>query len=97
MQQPRSVIAACIAFTAYAVALVAGWASGNPGHTVMLRALVAMAVCYFVGSILASMAIHAIREFLDRYEQDHPVPDLGQHPMPEPSQAARNAQSRAAA
>lgn len=97
MQQPRSAIAACIALTAYAVALVAGWASGVPGPTVMLRALVAMAVCYFIGSVLAAMAIHAIREFLDRYEQDHPVPDLGQRPTPESAFAGRNEQSGAAA
>lgn len=97
VQQPRSAIAACIALAAYAVALVAGWASGVPGPTVMLRALVAMVVCYAVGSVLASMAYHAIREFLDAYEKNHPVPELGRSPTPEHSEAGRNEHSGLAA
>ena len=97
VHQPRSAIAACIALAAYAVAIVAGWAAGNPGPTVMLRAAVAMGVGYIVGSVLASMAVLAVKEFLDSYEKDHPVPNLDQQPSREPDDAARNEHSAAAA
>lgn len=97
MHQPKSAIAACVALTAYAVAMVAGWAAGNPGPTVMLRAIVAMGVGYIVGSVLASVAVHAVKEFLDSYEQEHPVPNLGQQPTRESSDAGRNEHSASAA
>jgi hypothetical protein len=44
-----AVVGASLALGAFAVAVLAGLAAGNPEGTVLLRALVAMVVCYPLG------------------------------------------------
>ena len=49
---PSSAIAGCFALSAFAVAVVAGLAAQNPASSILVRALIAMIVCYPVGLII---------------------------------------------
>lgn len=70
------VMAASFALTAYAVAIIGGLAAGNPAGPVMVRAVVAMLICYLVGLALASAAMTAIREHLEESERAHEAPNV---------------------
>ena len=49
-------IGGSFALAAFAVAIVAGLASGNPAASVLLRALLAMLICYPVGMTVGLIA-----------------------------------------
>ena len=51
-----STIGGSFALAAFAVAIVAGLASGNPAASVLLRALIAMLICYPVGLAVGFVA-----------------------------------------
>lgn len=68
------VMAGCLAMAAFAVAIIAGLASGNPAVLVLGRALVAMILCYPVGFVVGIVCERVIEQHRDQYEQDHPVP-----------------------
>jgi hypothetical protein len=46
------VIASCFALSAFAIALFAGLYGGNDGAQILLRAVMAMIVCYLVGAVV---------------------------------------------
>lgn len=56
--------------TACAVGLLAG----NPGATILLRALGAMAVCALVGRVLGLAGEVCVREYVTRYKSERPRP-----------------------
>jgi len=68
------IIGACLGLTAFAVATVAGIFAGAPASVVLFRAMVAMLVCAGVGQILGLVATRAVREYVEAYVSDHPVP-----------------------
>ena len=70
---PSKLIPAVMALSGFALALVAGMAARNTAITTLWRALLAMAVCYFVGLALAAVARYAIREHVELYKADHPI------------------------
>ena len=49
---PSSAIAGCFSLSAFAVAVVAGLFAHNPASSILIRALIAMIVCYPVGLII---------------------------------------------
>lgn len=57
-------IAACFAMAAFAVAILAGLASGNAAMSVIGRALIAMIVCYPVGMVVTMVWQRVLNEHL---------------------------------
>lgn len=57
-------IAGCFALAAFAVAVVAGLAGGNPSASILLRALSAMIACYPIGLVIGMVCQHVVREHL---------------------------------
>jgi hypothetical protein len=70
-------IAACFALAAFAVAVVAGLASGNPAASVLGRAIAAMVICYPVGLAIGYVAQRIIGEHIEAHKEAHPMPDSG--------------------
>lgn len=62
---PPHVIAGCFALAAFAVAVVAGVASGNPASVVLMRALLAMTLCYPLGLVIGALCHRVVQQHLD--------------------------------
>ena len=60
MIAPGSVVAGCFALAAFAVAIVAGLAADNPALTILVRAILALAVCYPVGLCIGHLCQRTI-------------------------------------
>lgn len=73
MDSPIKLFAAVLALTAFAVALIAGLASGADSASTLKRAMVSMLVCYAVGAALGVIAGHAISEYLRGYAAERPA------------------------
>ncbi len=71
---PSYVIAACVALAAFAVATLAGLASGNSAASILFRALIAMLACYPVGLLVGMACQRVISEQLDAHREANPVP-----------------------
>jgi hypothetical protein len=69
------VIAACFTLAAFAVAVVAGLASDNPATHVLVRAVVAMCVCYPVGYVAGMVCERVISAHIESHKQANPAPD----------------------
>ena len=69
-------IAACFALAAFAVAVVAGLASGNAAASVLGRAIAAMVVCYPVGLAVGYIAQRIVGEHIEAHKEAHPAPDF---------------------
>jgi len=76
VERSAQAIAACIALTAHAVAILSGIVAHNPADVVLRRALLVLGVAYVLGSILGSICEHVIAERLREYTARRPVPDL---------------------
>lgn len=70
---PSKLIATSFALIAFAIALIAGIAADNPASTALVRALLAMAICYVVGWLLGMVATKATGEHIEAYRQAHPI------------------------
>jgi len=73
---PARVISGVIGLMGFFTALLVGLAAGNPGVTIVLRALLAMAICAVVGRIIGTAGEICVREFLKDYKGDRPKPVL---------------------
>lgn len=71
--------AGCSALAAFAIAIIAGLAADNTADTILVRAVVSMAACFFLGSLLGLAAEAAIRESL------RPRAGARHAPNPEPT------------
>ena len=49
---PSQVIAGSCACAAFAIAVARGMAAGNPADLILQRALIAMVVCFVIGSVI---------------------------------------------
>lgn len=76
MDQQTKVIATAFAFAGFAVALLAGLASGSPAAEVILRALVALLLCHAIGWGAATIFARAAETGLAEYERTRPIPSL---------------------
>jgi len=70
---PSKVIAGSLGLTAFAIAVVAGLAAGNPSTEVLTRALVCMAICYALGMVLGAIGEHTMQEHVRQYIAARPV------------------------
>lgn len=71
---PTRLIASSFALIAFTLALVMGVSAGNTTTRTLINALGAMMVCYMVGMFISSAAFGAIREHIEEYERNHPMP-----------------------
>jgi len=62
---PTHICGAGLAFLGFAVSLIIGLYVDNPFNTVVLRALVVLAVFYLLGVTLAALAQRAVQENFD--------------------------------
>ena len=59
---PGHVLGACFAMAAFVVAVVAGLARENTPSAILLRAVLAMIVCYPVGMLVGMMCLRVLQE-----------------------------------
>jgi hypothetical protein len=69
-------VAAVFALSGFSVACVSGLLWEMSATAVMWRGLVAMAVCFVVGSIAGSVLERLVKEHNTKYEASRPVPQL---------------------
>ncbi len=72
---PSNVIGACFSLAAFAVAIVAGLTSGNGAVSILVRAVIAMIVCYPVGLIIGLVCQRVVDDQIAAYRQAKPVTD----------------------
>jgi len=75
---PTKLISGVLGLVGFSTALVIGLLAGNPGYIIILRAIVAMLCCAFVGRILGAVGEVCVREFVTNYKTDRPVPQKPQ-------------------
>lgn len=67
------VISACFALASFAVAILAGLASDNPASSVLLRALMAMIICYPLGLVVGLICERLILTHIEAHQLANPV------------------------
>ena len=67
------VIAGCFSLAAFATAIVAGLASGNGAASVLVRASIAMFICYPLGLIIGAICQRIVSEYVRTHCQAHPM------------------------
>ncbi len=72
---PARVIATCFALLSFAAAIVVGIGAGNTTSTILLRSIAVMMVCWFIGRVVGAVAQWAIMDHVNRYKEEHPIPD----------------------
>jgi len=77
---------------AFAASTVVGFAVGNDIFTVLWRGLVIMLGCYVVGRMIGSVAQWTIDSHIERYKEQHPIPQESDN-----TEANKDTSSRAAA
>jgi len=73
---PARVISSVLGLMGFFTALLVGLVVGNPGITIVVRALLAMAICTIAGRIIGKAGEICVREFLRNYKTDRPTPEL---------------------
>ncbi|MCH8152460.1 MAG: hypothetical protein IH830_08820 [Planctomycetes bacterium] len=64
-----NVLAGCFAMAAFAVAILAGLAVGNSPASILLRALIAMIVCYPVGLMIGLAVQRVVSDQLEAQQK----------------------------
>lgn len=84
MISPGKVVAGSFGLSAFAVAVIAGLGAGNTASDVLIRALVAMVVCYFIGTLLGGVGERTVSEHVRQYIEGRVVPDARSVPSVPP-------------
>lgn len=71
---PTSLVSGVLGLTAFMLACVVGLLAENPGHVVLLRAILAMIICAIVGRFLGIAGEASVREFVVKYKSTRPRP-----------------------
>ncbi len=66
---PSSAIAGCFSLSAFAVAVVAGLSAQNPVSSILVRALIAMILCYPVGLIIGLICQRLMNDHIDAHQK----------------------------
>jgi hypothetical protein len=72
---PARVIATCFALLSFAAAIVVGIGAGNSTSTILFRSICVMIACWFIGRGVGAVAQWAIMDHINRYKQQHPIPE----------------------
>lgn len=92
-QFPTRVLASCFSLAAFAIAIVSGLAADRSTGAILGTAILALFICQFLGLILGMIVEAALDENMERYRQQHPVPDLAASAdQAEPAQPSQSAQ-----
>lgn len=62
-----------MALAGFALSIILGLAARNTTETILWRALVAMTICYLVGSLIGLIGHRTIQESVEQYKQAHPI------------------------
>lgn len=60
---------------AFVIAVVVGLNAENGAAHILLNAIVCMAACYMLGTVLGALAEHAIRAHMVRVRSENPIPE----------------------
>jgi uncharacterized membrane protein len=73
---PARVFSSVLGLMGFGTALLVGLFAGNPGITILYRAILAMAICAVVGRVIGMVGEAGVREFLKNYKHDRPMPEV---------------------
>ena len=91
-----SVVAGVFALAAFLVALLASALGGNELGVILLRALLALIICYPVGMMAGALLSRVIEDALRDHAQSHPVPLESTEQLADaPAQSAGSAKEEA--
>lgn len=79
---PSRLIASCFGLSGFAVAVVAGMASGNEGSRVLTVALCCLILCHIVGLAAGLIGESIVNEYMKNYRQGRPFVGPGSAPRP---------------
>ncbi len=65
MNSLTKVIAGVLGLSGFGIAVLAGLFAGNEGGTVLLRGVIAMAICYLVGVVVGAIGERTVRDFFE--------------------------------
>ncbi len=82
MNHQTRVISTAFGLAGFAVAVLAGLVAGNEPSTVLVRAILALFVCNLLGMAIGAVADVVIRDHVDRYMADNPIPEVPQPGRP---------------
>lgn len=71
---PARLISGVLGLMAFTVACLTGLMAGNPGYVILVRAMIAMLICTFLGRILGIVGEICIREYVSTYKSTRPRP-----------------------
>lgn len=72
------VVAVVFALCGFSLAAISGLLASNPAGDVVLRSIIAMIVCNFVGHGAAKCIAHVLDEHVANYKQARPIPEIRQ-------------------
>lgn len=87
-----SVVAGVFALAAFTVALLAGVFGGNEMMVVLMRAVIALVVCYPIGMMAGALLSRVIEDGLRDHAQANPIP--GEHTEQHADASGRDANDR---
>jgi len=70
------VVATCFAVVAFATSLLVGLAANLSTDVILLRSLLAMLAAWLIGRLLGAITQHVVQAEVDRYRQEHPIPEV---------------------
>lgn len=70
---PVRVIGGCLGLAAFAIAIVSGLASNAEASDILVRALISLFACHFVGTLIAMAMNVAVSENVTQYERANPL------------------------
>jgi hypothetical protein len=85
-------IAGCFALAAFSVAIIAGLASGITASSILMRALLAMVVCYPVGLLVGFVCRYVIEQHLGQAAEPTVATDTVSEPSEQSAENAEKAQ-----
>ncbi len=85
---PSSAIAGCFSLSAFAVAVVAGMFAQNPASSILIRALIAMIVCYPLGLIIGLICQRLMNDHIDAHQKEASISIPGSTTKPDQSDVA---------
>lgn len=88
MANPAKHIAAILGLTGFIVASVSGLIVGNPSEVVLMRAIIAMFVCFVCGLPLGAAAGWAVEQYITSFKSKKPTPQSGDESASAPKNKA---------
>jgi hypothetical protein len=72
------VVSGTMGLMGFALTSIVGIWAGNPALVTLTRALVACAICAFIGRMLGNVGEICVREYVETYKKERPRPNLPQ-------------------